>query len=175
MLAKCLTTIPQGSRPQAIGGRNAKGPLLDRDIVSSAWRHAAAIELAGVGVASTLKIMSADWFLGVPFNILAYYLLLRVVATYLGFNMGGLRLDFNDVHLYEDHGLQAAEVYPRCTHRPPRLNFRPLPMMKPGEGLAMWRRLGPLAALSALRMDWFELEQALPYISLPNMKANVAV
>jgi len=37
------TTIPTGSTPQAIGGGNGEGPALqDRDIVSSAWKHAAA-------------------------------------------------------------------------------------------------------------------------------------
>lgn len=40
------TTIPQGSRPQAIGGRSAghldMNTCLGDDIVSSAWRHAAA-------------------------------------------------------------------------------------------------------------------------------------
>lgn len=175
MSTKCLTTIPQGSRPQAIGGRNAKGPEMDRDIVSSAWRHAAAIELAGVGVASTLKIMSADWILGVPFNILAYYLLLRVVSTYLNMEMGGIKYTFNDVHLYEDHIDQANEIYPRCTHRPPRLHFQPFPMLPREEGLAMWRAMDTRAAINALQMDWFTLDSALNYISLPKMKANVAV
>lgn len=118
---------------------------------------------------------SADWLLGATLNILAYYLLLRVVSTYLNMEMGGIKYTFNDVHLYEDHIDQANEIYPRCTHRPPRLHFQPFPMLPREEGLAMWRAMDTRAAINALQMDWFTLDSALNYISLPNMKANVAV
>lgn len=41
---KCRTTIPKGSRAQAIGARNAGHPKMDDDIVSSVWQHAAAFK-----------------------------------------------------------------------------------------------------------------------------------
>ncbi len=172
MSTKCLTTIPQGSRPQAIGGRNAKGPVTARDIVSSARRLAAATKLAGVGVASTLKIMSADFCVGVPSNILSYYYLLRVAAAWLGFEIGGLSLTFNNTHLYQNHVAQAkAQTENPWTCEPPKLKFAP------GEDLGLqgmedWRALSAHDAIQSLQMEWFSLEGEYRFAG--DLKYNVA-
>lgn len=46
---------------------------------------------------------SADWCVGVPFNIAFYALLLKVCAQLLGVPEGGLHIAFGDAHIYEAH------------------------------------------------------------------------
>lgn len=46
---------------------------------------------------------SADWFLGVPFNITSYSVLLLLLAQTSGYKPGELIIQFGDAHLYENH------------------------------------------------------------------------
>tara|TARA_B100000508_G_scaffold60333_2_gene47505 strand:- start:52115 stop:52960 length:846 start_codon:yes stop_codon:yes gene_type:complete len=46
---------------------------------------------------------SCDLFLGVPFNIASYALLLSMVAQVTGLKPFELVMSFNDLHIYEDH------------------------------------------------------------------------
>ena len=46
---------------------------------------------------------SADMFLGVPYNITSYALLLTAIATHLGKLAGRLKIVFGDAHVYENH------------------------------------------------------------------------
>lgn len=50
---------------------------------------------------------SADWFLGVPFNIASYALLLILVAREVGRVPGDLVHTFGNYHLYDNHREQA--------------------------------------------------------------------
>lgn len=56
---------------------------------------------------------SADWFLGVPFNIASYALLLILVAREVGRKPGDLVHTFGNYHLYDNHRDQAIEMLSR--------------------------------------------------------------
>lgn len=56
---------------------------------------------------------SADWFLGVPFNIASYALLLSMTAHLTGKKPRRLILTFGDAHLYNTHEQQAWEQLSR--------------------------------------------------------------
>jgi thymidylate synthase len=52
---------------------------------------------------------SADIFLGVPFNIASYALLVHMIAALTDYKPGSLTFSFGNVHLYDNHREQAVE------------------------------------------------------------------
>lgn len=70
---------------------------------------------------------SADAFLGLPFNIASYALLLEMFAAALDREPGEFVWSGGDVHLYSNHVLQAAEQVKRTPCAFPGLNIAPVP------------------------------------------------
>ncbi|WP_422938748.1 thymidylate synthase [Vreelandella venusta] len=68
---------------------------------------------------------SADIFLGVPFNIASYALLLSMVAQVTGLEPGEFVHTLGDAHLYSNHLEQAQEQLCRTPKAPPRLVLNP--------------------------------------------------
>lgn len=66
---------------------------------------------------------SADIFLGVPFNIASYALLVQIVAHLLGRESGEFVHTFGDVHLYENHFEAAKEQLARAPKNFPKISI----------------------------------------------------
>ncbi len=98
---------------------------------------------------------SADTFLGVPFNIASYALLLQMMAQVTGLKPGDFIHTTGDTHLYLNH-LEQARL--QLTRTP-----RPLPVMK----------INPdVKSIFDFQYEDFQLEGYDPY---PHIKAEVSV
>jgi len=64
---------------------------------------------------------SCDTFLGVPFNITSYSLLLAMVAHCVGMEPGTFTHTYGDLHIYENHLDQVNEQLSRAPKALPRL------------------------------------------------------
>ncbi|MEZ5331993.1 MAG: thymidylate synthase [Thermoanaerobaculia bacterium] len=136
--------------------------------VVSAWNVAQIEEMAlppchllfqfwvGAGKLSCqLYQRSADVFLGVPFNIASYSLLVLMFARHLGLEPGELVHTLGDAHLYSNHLEQARSQLER--------EPRPLPTMRLDPGVR---------SLFDFRFEHFTLEGYDPH---PHIKAPIAV
>ena len=68
---------------------------------------------------------SGDFFLGVPFNIASYSLLLHMVAAQTGYEVGDFIHTIGDTHIYNNHIEQITEQLSRPMHHLPKLWLKP--------------------------------------------------
>jgi thymidylate synthase len=69
---------------------------------------------------------SVDTFLGLPFNIASYGLLLEIIAKIVNMIPEDLIGNLGDVHLYNNHIEQAKEQLTRIPYELPKLKFNPI-------------------------------------------------
>ena len=98
---------------------------------------------------------SGDIFLGVPFNIASYALLLLMVAQVTGLEPGEYIHTLGDAHIYSNHFDQVNEQLQRTPRRLPRMVLNP-----------------DVKSIFDFRYDDFKLEDYDPY---PTIKGVVAV
>ncbi|MDE6085076.1 MAG: thymidylate synthase [Muribaculaceae bacterium] len=98
---------------------------------------------------------SADSFLGVPFNIASYALLLMMVAQVTGLKPGEFVHTLGDAHIYNNHMEQVEEQLSREPRRLPRMILNP-----------------EVKNIFDFRYEDFSLED---YDPMPHIKAQVSV
>lgn len=98
---------------------------------------------------------SADIFLGVPFNIASYALLLKMMAQVTGLQEGDFVHTFGDAHLYSNHIEQARLQLTREPRPLPKMNINP-----------------DVKDIFGFKYEDFVLEDYNPY---PHIKAQVSV
>ena len=111
----------------------------------------------------TMNQRSCDLFLGIPFNIASYSLLLHIIAEATGYSPRHLKMFLGDVHIYENHVEQVEEQLTRKEYDQPTLVLK------------KWNEefdFNPYDWIQSLEPDDMEL---VGHYSHPAIKAPMAV
>lgn len=148
-------------------GKIKKDPT-DRRLIVTAWNPGELSEMAlppchmfmqffvdGDKLSLLMHQRSCDVFLGVPFNIASYSLLLHMVAQVTGLKAHEFVHSLGDVHIYHDHFDAVKEQLAREPYPLPTLKLNPSVMN-----------------IDDFKMEDIELEN---YQSHPTIKAKMAV
>ena len=108
-----------------------------RRLVVSAWNPVQLSEMAlppchtmfqffteGNRLSLKMYQRSGDWFLGIPFNIASYSLLLHIVAKMVGLEVGRFIHTLGDAHIYLDHVEQLHLQMSRIPKKLPTLTVK---------------------------------------------------
>lgn len=106
---------------------------------------------------------SCDMFLGIPFNIASYALLLEMIAAVTGLQAGKLTMFLADVHIYRNHMEQVVEQLDR--------EPRQLPILDINQAF-FDRSSNPIRRLELAIPDDFKLDD---YNPMDSIKAEMAV
>lgn len=104
---------------------------------------------------------SADMFLGVPFNITSYSVLLVLLSKITNTTPGSLTIKLGDSHIYKDHIEQVKENIKRKPHKFPKLKINNLDNVQGRDGIR---------AIEKLTFEDFVLED---YQHHPAIKAQM--
>ena len=143
----------------------------DRRIIMSAWNPKQLPEMAlppchmmvqfyvdNGKLSSQFYMRSVDSFLGLPFNLLSYAILTRIIAQTVGMEAKELVFVGGDTHIYLNHQKQAIEQIIRDPY--------PFPTM------TINKSLSTVEDIEALQLDDFKFEG---YQCHPAIKAEMAV
>jgi thymidylate synthase len=112
-----------------------------------------------------MYMRSCDMFLGVPFNISSYALLLALVSRATGYRPGTLTMFLADVHIYENHREQVQLQLSRPPLARPILNLNDV---NPHLGTSFI----PIVWLESLWPEHIDLDGYYPH---PAIKAEMAI
>ena len=107
---------------------------------------------------------SADVFLGLPYDIAMYGLLLELLAKGAGLKPGRLIAQLGDCHLYNNHLDQAKEYISRTNKALPRIEI--------AEGVRISKKMGAWNAVIIPEIEDIQLKDYHPH---PAIKAELSV
>lgn len=131
---------PDGKEIDQLGNaiETIKGNPYDRRIIVSAWNAGELDQMAlppcpimfqffvaDGKLSLQMYQRSCDMFLGVPFNIASYSLLLHMVAQVTGLRPGEFVHTLGDTHIYKNHVTQVKEQLSRKPYPLPKLRLNP--------------------------------------------------
>lgn len=150
-LVKLIKTSPDSRRMIVSAWNPADVPRMALPPCHTMWQ----VRVLGGKLHLQLYQRSADMFLGVPFNVASYALLLQMLAHVTGYEAGDFVHTLGDAHIYSNHMEQVALQMSR--------DPRPLPKMK------IKRQV---TDIFDFKYEDFEIEGYDPH---PAIKAPVAV
>lgn len=123
-----ITNLIEGLKRDPYGRRHIVSAWNPADINNMALPPCHCLfqfHVANAKLSCHLYQRSADWFLGVPFNIASYALLTHLIAREVGLEVGEFIHTFGDLHLYANHVDQAKEQLARQPKELPKILINP--------------------------------------------------